>query len=1191
MLSTTLWRAQKVLSGLGISIETRDGWLTLDASKLDVDVLEFKRLAGSSSLNPDSRMADLQRAVTLYRGELLDGVDGEWCEFERGHLRTVHLSLLKELVAGYRERTNYSMALDIARQIIVVDPMDEDTHRELMLLFYLQGNRSAALAQYEVVARILQAELGIRPDARTTDLWRHIRSRSEVAPGDRNLAGSLLWTNLGRVSANPMVGRSEELERITRGLTETLNGRGCVFVVSGEAGIGKTRLVEAAEVEAQLRGFGVLKGNCAAIRNPAPYQAFIQAIWPRISRNMRSETTQVLDDLLGHLSPTMQLGKKRIHPHEVETAVINEAFLDLLSDELPVLLVLEDVHHADQATMNLAHLLTNRLGGRKIMVLLSTRTPVPRRGFIAELSRSEIVTCIQLGQLTRSQTYDLIKLHLRSGSVASSILSSIWEKSGGNPFAIVEYVRFLTERRYVVSVDEAYWTWADSGVGSAQIPERVNSLLRDRIDALGLSIRKALVAAAILGQESDLQLLEKLCGLSPARFVEAVGQLFEYGLLVEVPGGFRFAHESYRLAALSRITGVKRKVMHRAASDLIEKLWPARVEDLAWHLEEAGDLTKAVHYAEASGDKARAVHANDNALRWYSKSLDLLGALVDDPLGRESRVRLLLKRQEILELLGHSGPQLTDLDGIIEYARLQGDLQLSARCQCLKARCLSRMNRNAEALQAASMSQALYGSLEDLTGMAEAREVSAIVFMNLRDAGRAKKSYEAALQLFQESANSQGVARAALGLGTLMLFTGESREGLALLDRAEASLARSADKRDYAQALLQKGVFCRCLGRVEKSETLLLQGLNLMRDRGDRVGEARGLSQLAYTHMTLGLLRKAVHEARRSIQLATKSGDTRGQIVFRNNAAYAVHRPLGDFGKAKRLVREALSFVRTSGRRENQAIYYDTMAAILHDEGEYVAAYHWARESRKLYRRWSGQFDYVGSEIEFHLGATALALGKTDEARTCLSQAVARWEASQDRGLLSRAIILLGLTALAERDMKKAVEYAHHSARLLRSCKGVEEIQLVYWGQATIYRAAGYPRLALRVLERAYAVIIERSALLKGRLRRTFLAVPANCRIMRECEALRLPHRGPTLPNKERQPMLRMRREPSVLERRERLLGLMQRRNMRQRTLAEVLGVSPRTIRSDIAALRSAGVIRRDSESIRFSPVKDDAAH
>ena len=297
MLSTALWRVQKTISGLGMSIHSRNGWLSLDAPELEVDALRFKQFAETSATNPEARLADIEKAVSLYGGDLLESFDEGWCELERGHFRTVHLSLMKELVANYREGARYPKAREMARRVIGLDPMDEDTHRELMLLFHLEGNRSAALAQYQAVHNILRAELGISPEGRTTDLWRYIRSRSGGAIGDRFSSVGPAWAVVEYASANPMIGRDEELKRVLQGLTDALHGRGSVLLVSGEAGIGKTKLLEAAEVEATLRGLEVLKGRCTDVRDPAPYQVFIEAVWPRISRKMQADTPQILHDL------------------------------------------------------------------------------------------------------------------------------------------------------------------------------------------------------------------------------------------------------------------------------------------------------------------------------------------------------------------------------------------------------------------------------------------------------------------------------------------------------------------------------------------------------------------------------------------------------------------------------------------------------------------------------------------------------------------------------------------------------------------------------------------------------------------------------------------------------------------------------------------------------------------------------
>lgn len=1188
MLSTTLWRVQKAISGLAVAIRSKNGWLCLDPSGLEVDAIQFRQLAESSSANPEARLSDIEKAVSLYRGELLEGVDEEWCELERSNLRTVYLSLLKELVAANRERARYSKAIEMARRIVDLDPMDEDAHRELMLLFHLEGNRSAALGQYQVVNNILQAELGIAPEGRTTDLWRYIRSRSGGDVRNRISAFAPAWAAIEHASKDPMVGRDEELTRILHGLTDALHGRGSVLVVSGEAGIGKTKLLEAAEVEAKLRGFEVLKNRSTDVRDPAPYQAFIEAVWPRIARRMQADTPQILHDFLARLSPTIRRRKGLSRAEGAESAVVNETLIGLLTSEAPVLLVLEDFQYADQATKNLIHLLATRVGGRKMVALLSMRPRLSRKDFGSGLSPLRAPAEIRLGALDRPQTYELIRFHLRSRSVAASVLSLIWDRTAGNPFAILEYVRFLTEKEYLICIGDSHWTWADSRSVSAQMPRRVQALLRERIEELKGEARTVLLTAAVLGYEADLLLLEKLSGLGAPRFTEMVNQLFDHGLLVETARGYRFAHESYRLATLTTVSGASRKLLHRRTAELMEESRPSRSEDLSWHFLEAGDHGKAMTYAVASGDKARAVHANEDALKWYSRALELLPSAAEDRRGQERRVALLLKRQEVLGLLGHSGSQIEDLDEVIEYADPRGESELLARCYCLKAHSLSRMNKNPEGLEAATAARRLYVSLNDIGGQARAYEASSLIFMNLRDARRVREAHEKALELFESIGDRQGAARAVLGIGTLMLFTGENEEGLAHLERAGATLARSPDKREYAQALLQKGVFCRCLGQAEKSEKLLIQGVDLMRRQGDRVGEARGLSQLAYTHMTLGRLRQAVHEARRSIRLAAEAGDTRGQIVFRNNAAYAVYRCVGDFSRAQRCVREAIALVRTSGQRENLAIYYDTMAAILYDQGDYSTAYRWAKESRRLFERWSGQFGYVGAEIEFHLGAAALALGKIGEARQCLSHAVGHWERSHDRALLARGISLLGLAALAVGEVGEAVECANRSARMLRHCKGVEEIQQTYLAQATIYGVAGLGKLSARARERAYAIVMGQSSLLKGRLRRTFLSIPSNRRVVDEGDLARSSgnHRTMGGPGSGYQiPAVKSRTQDSqsMMERRERLLSLIRKGDLRRRGLAEILGVSERTIRSDIATLRHLGMIPKDPEAITSS--------
>lgn len=1182
-LSTTLWRVQKALEGSQIRVGSRSGWLWVSADALEVDVTQFRKLVESPSADPNSRLAEIEKAVSLYAGDLLESLDEEWCEAERNHLRFMFLSALKELVRLHRDQGAYEQAIRVGRRIVALDPMDEETHRELMLLYHLVGDRSAALAQYQFINNILQAELGISPEARTTELWRYIRSRSSEVQGRRTAYHPVDAIRL--ISKHPLVGRDEELSRVLDGLTGALHGRGSMLVLLGEVGIGKTKLIETAEVEASLRGFEILKGRCSDLLDPSPYQALIEALWPRISRKMQSDTPQVLFDFLAHLSPAIRRGKRVSPGSGPVTSVINQALLALLDGDSPVFLILEDFQHADHATRTVIQLLGDRLSGRRMMVLLSVRTSFPKMGGPPAQSISTVAVELRLEPLNRPQSDELIRLLLGARNILTSVLSVIWNATAGNPLAVVEYLRFLVERGYLVCARDAYWTWAESSAALPQLPPRIQTLLRERVSALGAEARALLTLAAVLGYEGDLQFLERLSGLGPRRYADVISQLFDCGLLKETSRGYQFAHESYRLASLSTMTGASRRLLHAKIAGLMEHLWPARSEDLAWHFMEAGRSDKALPYAEASADKARAVYATENALKWYTKALELLNSSPSEAELTPRRISLLLKRQEVLELLGRCSQQIEDLNEIVEYAAKRSDRALNARCHCLRARSLGRMNRNVEALEAAAEARRLYKSMNDPGGQARSQEITAMIHSNLRNARGVRVAYEKAMSLFRLAGDREGMARVASGIGTLMLFTGQSRMGLACLERAEATLAKSPDRRDYAPTLIQKGVFWRYLGRADRSERYLVRGIELLREQGDRVGEARGLSQLACTHVVMGSPRNALHEARRSIRLATEAGDTRGQIVFRNNAAYAVYRCLGQFGRAQRCVREALSLVSKTARKENQAIYYDTMAAILCDKGDYPAAYQWAKEARRLYKRWLGQFTFVGAEIDYHLGASALALGRLDEALSCLGRAIDYWERSHDAALLPRGLALLGLAALEQGDLERAAGLAERTDQVLRRIRGAEEVQRVYWAQAQIYRACGRQKAMAKAIGRAHAVVMNQADLLKGRLRQAFLSIPANKRILEEAEAAaltladrtRLGVSGSTWPGNSR---IATPEGDGVAARRERLLTLIRRGHARQRDLAVLLGVSVRTVRSDIATLRGFGLLPHKPESL-----------
>ena len=667
-----------------------------------------------------------------------------------------------------------------------------------------------------------------------------------------------------------------------------------------------------------------------------------------------------------------------------------------------------------------------------------------------------------------------------------------------------------------------------------------------------------------------------MLGLPLDQLSEDVEELVARRLLTEGDATLGFPHDTIRKAVLLSIGRRNLKKLHLRAGELLEHSRGARTEELVWHFEEAGDFRKASRYSEISGDSARALHANADALRWYSLALaPLVSQRKRDPRLQRRRATLLLKRQTVSDLMGDRRGQANDIRGVLAIAEQLEDIGLLAQAQYHHSRLLCRENSNREALAASNNAVYLYRKVRDSHGEASSFESMGLTYVNLRDQRGARIAFGRALALFRRARDPAGEARSLVNLGTMLALDGKNADALRHLDQAERVLKLLDDKMSLAGAVLQKGVLKRCFGQLRSSEALFTAGVSLMREVGDRIGEARGLSQLANTHIAMGKLREAMHEARRALKTAVAAGDTRALIVFLNNAAYGPYRCIGDFRRAEHFVGQAIRLVGESSRDENLANYYDTMAAVLLDRGELNEALRWARQSYAYYRSWKGRFRFLGAHINFRLGMCYLELGQRRRAIVFLRKAITVWEREEELGLRMLALSAMGRLHAADSQFTEAISYAREVEIMLRRVDGVDLLQSVHWNQYIAFRSAGSAAAARRSLRRAFLCLMQQSHDLKGRYRRRFLyGVKTNRDILNEYERVngRQPEHTSGLGGLATiHPLTVLGMLDDIVERRKVVSDYVRAGHLTQREMALRLGVSERTIRNDIANLRGQG--------------------
>jgi tetratricopeptide (TPR) repeat protein len=863
-------------------------------------------------------------------------------------------------------------------------------------------------------------------------------------------------------------------------------------------------LVEELAIEAGLRGFEVLRGCCPGLQDSAPYQVFVQALWPRITAAERdlAAAPLVLKVLLSTLTP---YGLAPVSSGELSTptglnsAIVNESLLGQLAGKYeanPTILILEDLHQIDKASIGVLAALLPRLRRLRLLVLGTVREEEPGSGELVSQLVALGAALVQLRPLSEAEVAELMHGVLRSKHVTDDLVSYTWRGTSGVPLFILELLKFLKSCGRLARDRSGRWTLVqtDSKI-PFRVPLRVHDLIRRRIEMLDEVDRNVLSAAAVLGLVIRFDDLQELVGLSENDLVMCADRLVRAHLVVEKADGFQFLHESVRLVGISSTSKVRLRALHLKVANLLEVRMPWLKEDLAWHFEEAGCREEALSCAEACGDKARSVHANANADEWYSKALSLMENCRRSETGLHRRVELLKKRQEVRELLGDRAGQAGDVDAIDAAANELKDLHLRGEAAILRSNLLIRGNKGREALRVALHATQTFRALGDVAGESQAHEIVGLAYLSIRQYDLAQAEFQRALSMCRSIKEQAGAARSLTHLATVLAYRIQNFDAIKCLDMAEVLLKELEDDRSRAFVLIQKGILYRFLGKALISEQLIQDGIDGLRKIGDKVGEARGLSHLALTHAAIGRLRDAVHESESALRIACNAGDKRAEIMILNNAAHGVLRLVGEFKRARRYAARTMSLVAQERGSENATSYADSMATVLLEEGNLEAAYHWSKLSRALSADGRMRGTSIDLSARFTLGCICLERGQLARALKHLAAVRARLKSCGESELELRTIAAMARAHLARADSARALGCLHEMRGLLAKVDSAEKMQEIHWTRFLVLHSCQNFSAAKRALHKANKCMMGQLMTLKGPMQRRFLAIPINVKI------------------------------------------------------------------------------------------------
>ena len=769
--------------------------------------------------------------------------------------------------------------------------------------------------------------------------------------------------------AAPFVGRKDELDQLLAAFERMERGQAQVVSLVGEAGTGKSRLI--AEFLARLDADGCLarialrRAACASLGEPT-YGVFgslfrgAYQVEPKdsleVARQKLVSGLRALgarDDEAAMIAPVLSyvLGvEEAMHP-DVEPeqlrrqiALAARALIERRLDKEPLLILVEDLHWADTASVDLLRQVVDQLASRPLMVLLSHR-PETRPPLVTRAAQS----VIRLTPLSRDQTRELVAGLFAApvGGRLEQLQDFVATRAGGNPFFVEEVVRSLVDKG-VLSRQGDRWTCAEASE-ALDVPATLQGLMLSRVDRLPADARRLLHEAAVLGPVFEEALLRTVA-TTPAAFDKALDPLVESDLIqtaghLHERGRYRFTHALVHEVVYQNLLLARRTELHERVGRALERAagpHPERLSDLealGHHWSLSADRPRGARYLVAAGDWARGVYANDDAIRHYQRALQTLaGSAGGEADARGARERL----ADLLGLTGRRTEALTHYDTLREQTaadhvaaarmlRKIGALHWDAGDRDRAAVCftdgLARLGDGGDPIERAHLFQEMgrlafrAGDNAAAIGWAERALAEA---MQENDAATEPERLREAAIMRTQAYNTLGVALARTGRLTEAVEQIERSIGLA----EERELLQAA-----CRGYTNLGVLYSSLDPRRSIETCL-RGLETAKKVGDLGFQSRLYANLAvaYCALTDRCEAEGVEAAQAAIDLDRRLG-LLDHLAVPLIVLGQIHQCNGEHTQAFAMYQEALGLAEQVGEPQLLFPCYDGLATLYLDTG------------------------------------------------------------------------------------------------------------------------------------------------------------------------------------------------------------------------------------------------------------------
>jgi tetratricopeptide (TPR) repeat protein/predicted Ser/Thr protein kinase len=770
---------------------------------------------------------------------------------------------------------------------------------------------------------------------------------------------------LGNVQRGRMVAREAELRELKGYVDLTISGQGQLVAIAGEPGIGKTRLAREGLIYARLRGCRVFAGACYEQEGGVPYLPFVEAFQDYLKT---TGAAQVADELSGQgaelikIVPdfadavpglTASVALEETHERLRLYDAVADFFVQV-SQRAPVVMLLDDVHWADGATLQLMRHLARRLHGERILLIGTYRDVEldrqhPLADVLREMNRERLYQRVLLRRLNADGVRAMIGAMFGVEQVSEEFGALIFRETEGNPFFVEEVLKHLIESGAIYRENGG---WGRKKIAEIEVPQSVKEVIGRRLEQVSDTCRQTLTIAAVIGKRFDFDVLVHTADAGEDQVLDSIEEAMRSQLLGEEKVGgavmYDFAHALIRETLYESLSLRRRMRLHQRVGEALESVYAkstdAVIEDLAFHFVRSpqAEVDKAVGYALRAAEKAQRVHAHEEAVKFYTEALDLL---------REANRQA--EAADVLERLAEPTYLAT------------GDRQ---RATTLLADALAYFEGAGDRLRVAEIR----------------RKIGRILQLN-DEFPEAIPYLQQALAVFEREGAPEDVTRTLVELARAEDFSSHYEEAKAYALRARDLAMAIGMRSEEAMATSELGLLAQRLGTLDEARPLLERAIQLAEPRThplDWLVLRRTYNNLGINYQLQGDMKtgRALLEKALALTLEERNRPWIGRARFTLGFYY---RWSGEIDRARELYRKVADPAEHAGAD----LAHGARTFLLHMDNDWEGSYASLQEDLAAYHRVGDLQSELG--ILSGLMRAALDLWRLDDAERWADEALA----------------------------------------------------------------------------------------------------------------------------------------------------------------------------------------------------------